>query len=96
MWFSVDLKCDACEYEWDDLVKRDEKDEVQLCPRCNLKHGHRIISKPNVTRKSYVDGTKRKGLTELKQAAKLEQDKANLPHDKRGEIQKEINRLKKL
>ncbi len=48
------------------------------------------------TSASFLSGTKRKGFAELKEANKLETASFDMPPEKRGEIQKEIEKLRSL
>lgn len=59
-WFSLDFRCPLCQYEFDDIVPRAEVDQPVLCkaPDC-AGLAVRIPSKPNPTRKSFLDGTRR-------------------------------------
>lgn len=94
---SYDYKCKSCEYTFVDIVSYDDRDNIQECPDCGAVNAFRFYGKmPGVTRASYVDGTKRKGFDTLKEVNKLEIEKADLPPEKRTDINKEIKRLKKL
>lgn len=95
-YITYDYKCDVeeCEFGVEPIVVSfDERDEQQ-CPVCGGELT-RMFATPLPLRNSYHMGKKRKGFEELKRAAKLETKKAGLPAHKRGEIQKEIDNLKK-
>ncbi len=49
----------------------------------------------NVTRASYVDGTKRPGFAENKEIMKLRIASYSMPNEKRGDIKKEIKSIEK-
>ena len=61
---------------------------------CETPEWTRVFEAAGITRATYVAGTKRKGFAELKEAAMLEVKAANLPPSERGEISKEIRRLR--
>lgn len=78
MWFSIDIQCRACNEVWDEVVLREEKDRQDFeCQFCGEKQGHRIMSKPNVTRASYPDGVKRAGFQKLREQDKIERELSN-------------------
>lgn len=92
-YISIDILCGSCETKWDDLVERGTESGEFPCPSCGGL-GKRTWSLPNVTRASYVDGTKRKGFAEGKEAARLHKElseKAKTDKD-RKEILKEIKK----
>jgi len=94
---SYDYECLNCYYKFIASAPYEERDDSQKCPECELSESKRYYGKmPAFTRVTYVDGTKRKGFTELKRASELESEKSGLPPDERGPIQKEIDSLKKL
>ena len=99
--FSIDIACDCCGRVWDVLVERsDASTYTEPCmfsdapgePECPGR-GSRTVSVPNGLRVSTPMGVSGKGsaYSELKQAARLKAERANLPHDKRGDINKEIH-----
>lgn len=90
---SYDYKCTTCEQKFIEVVKYDQREDKQLCPDCGTSTGVYCISAPNITRASYVDGTKRKGFSEMKEAAKLNREAAHSGTEKRREIEKEIRRM---
>lgn len=94
-WIAIDIRCQDCDHVTDILIDRDEQGGTWGCPECGGAMS-KTFSAPNITRASYVDGTKRKGFSEHKEIAKLESAAADLPPNKRGEINKAIKRLKKL
>ena len=55
----------------------------------------RIPQLSAVTRASYVEGTKRKGFADLKEANRLQKASYDLPPKERQEVKKEINIIKK-
>lgn len=100
MWWSITYQCSKCSHQWDDLVKREHKDELVDCPECKEEAScGKKITPPNHTRSSYVDGQRMKanqdGYGDLAKAAKLEVERAGIPHTERGGIDKEIKALKK-
>jgi len=94
-WITIDIRCEECDLVTDILIDRDEQGGTWGCPDCGGPMS-KTLSAPNFTRASYVDGTKRKGFSEHKEIARLESEAAELPPQKRGDIQKAINQLKKV
>jgi hypothetical protein len=102
-WRSYDFRCESeeCGTVFPQIVdmaedaSSGEGPEGVHCPVCRSP-AVRTISVPNITRASYVDGTDRGDAhRKLKEAAKLEKQAANMRPEKRSEIKKEINKLKK-
>jgi len=54
----------------------------------------RLMQLPNVTRASFVDGTKRSGFAEMREALKLERESYKLKPSERTEIKREIRKVK--
>jgi putative FmdB family regulatory protein len=94
---SYDYRCPDCEITEILVVKYEERDFNQPCSMCGKNSLVRFYGKmPGVTRASYIDSNKTARAREfinLKKAAQLEVDKANLPPEKRGEINSEIKKL---
>lgn len=64
-----------------------------LCPRHKAIQWQRVYEMPGTTKESFLDGHKRKGWSELKEAAKLQREAAVSSRDKRKEIAQEIRRM---
>jgi hypothetical protein len=94
-YLSIDIRCDTCDLVAATLVERSERDGSWECPDC-MGIMTRTISAPNITRKSFVDGTKRKGFADMKEAVRVEREMMDLPHDKREGHQRAIRELKKI
>jgi hypothetical protein len=92
-WITIDIRCEECDLVTDILIDRDEQGGTWGCPDCGGPMS-KTLSAPNFTRASYVDGTKRKGFAEMKEAVKVEREMMDLPPSKREEHQKLINKLK--
>ena len=91
--FSIDMECQSCGIVWDTLVERSSADQAtEPCPVNCGGAGRRCLSIPNGLRVSTPMGVSGKGgaYKELKQISKLKVDRANLPEQKRGEINAEI------
>jgi putative FmdB family regulatory protein len=83
--------CEPCNCEWEDTIKYDERDNPQACPGCNQPHTYRAPPAPAVLKASYHMGYNRgAAFSELKEIAKLKEERANLGHKERGDIDKEI------
>jgi hypothetical protein len=94
-YLSIDIRCDKCDLVAATLVERSERDSSWECPDC-AGTMTRTISAPNITRKSFVDGTKRKGFADMKEAVRVEREMMDLPHDKREGHHRAIRELKKI
>lgn len=93
-WRCNDYVCTGCDYQdTDRVVRRDEQDS-QACPECSTVLT-RVLGVPAVMGVALPDGTYR-GVEyqKMKEAAKLEKQAANLPVEKRGELRKEIRKLR--
>lgn len=94
-WITIDIRCQDCDHVTDILIDRDEQGGTWGCSECGGPMS-KTISAPNITKASYVDGTKRKGFAEHKEIARLQTEAADLPPNKRGEINKAIDTIKRL
>lgn len=73
--------CGKCQTEVVLIVNKDDRDN-QACPDCSNSLTRVYRTMPGVTRASYIDSSKTargKEFSDLKQAAKLEQEAFNLP-----------------
>ena len=94
-YLSIDIRCDTCDLVAATLIERSERDSSWECPDCQGTMT-RTLSAPNITRKSYTDGTKRKGFQDHKEIARLQIEEAELPASKRGEIRRNIETIQRL
>lgn len=97
-YISIDIRCesDSCGHVWPELVKRGTESDVFGCPECSGP-ALRTLSAPNMTKATYRDGYKRpEGYQLGKEAQKMRAERANLPHEKRGQIDAEIRKVDKL
>jgi hypothetical protein len=46
---SIEVECNKCEERYGILVERDERNEPQLCEKCEGGHAYRIWSVPHVS-----------------------------------------------
>ena len=96
LYITIDIRCSACEHTWDEMVERGQEEAEHKCSECGGS-ASRILSTPAVMREAYHMGYKRGDKYELnKQIARMKVEKANLPHDKRVDIDREISTLKKV
>lgn len=95
---SLDFECRECDFRWDALIPREERGQTQACPDCGKVAGFRTLSVPNFTRASYVDGGRKsdKDYQDMKIASKLEKEMYDKPPAERGELRKEIAKVKKV
>jgi len=94
-WFSIDILCGDCNERSAIIIERSSVNDAQVCELCGGK-AERVISALHKTKQSFVDGTKRKGWSDLKQASKIEGEMFSKPHDKRQKHQAEIDKLRSL
>ncbi len=89
-------KCPTCGHHFEDLIKDEARDVGTKCPICeeSCKRENEVMTAPNLTRASRVDGSTSNATKQLIEASKLESQMFNMPHKKRGEIKKEIQKLK--
>lgn len=95
---SIDIQCGVCDLIFDDLVQRPAAEyglPTYVCRDCGGE-AFRIPSPLKPLRASYHDGYRRGGAYEdLKQAAKLKVERANLPRDQRAAIDSEISKVQR-
>lgn len=92
---SLLFRCTRCAATWGDTVARDEKDRKDFpCPACGEAAGVRTFAPPNVTKASFVDGHKRRGFTDLKEAARLEARLSDLPSEEKVRVQAEVRQIR--
>ena len=84
------LACDAVTEAWD---------LPSACSQCNHPTLMKLMPMPGLCglegSASFLSGTKRKGFAELKEANKLETASYDMPAEKRGAIQAEVDRLRR-
>jgi hypothetical protein len=95
-FISLDLGCPSCSLSWDTLVDRAEHAEGKYppCPRCGEPNTRRLVSAPAIMQRALPDGVRRKGFKEGAEAFRLESESYDMPPEKRGDINKEIKKLK--
>ncbi len=93
-----DFRCQGCSFNYELVVKYEDRDKEQYCEFCGETKGKRYYSKvPMVTKASYPDGYKRKGWTDVVTDAKLRETLSTTrSEDDKAIIHKEITeRIKK-
>jgi len=94
-WISRDFECSACGTRFDRIVRRSEDNGETTC-ECGGT-AKKILSIPKGMHTAMQDGVDRgDAYRKLKEAARLDKEMVNLPHDQRGDHQKQIAELKKL
>jgi hypothetical protein len=92
-FFAGTFHCPACEQVIEALVERTERLKPIICEDCGGLAGP-CIGAPMVLSASYPDGTNRGvGYDKLKEVARLRVDAADMPREKRGDIEREIKKL---
>jgi NMD protein affecting ribosome stability and mRNA decay len=93
--FSIDVLCDQCEALSNIFVEKERRNEPHACPSCGGV-AHRVwVNAPGVTNHSYVDGTRRRGFQELREANALTFEAANSTPAQRKTIEREIAKITK-
>jgi predicted nucleic acid-binding Zn ribbon protein len=91
--------CGHCEAEFDTIMTITEYEfkEFWDCPAClrEVSKEDRIITRPNITKASYIDGTKRPGFAENREILKLKQESYNMKPDDRKAIKKTIKEIER-
>jgi len=78
MFFSMDIRCSNCNYVWDEIVLREDKEKGDFpCPDCGEHKGERTMSVPNHMKRALPDGTKRAGFQKLREQDKIEREMEN-------------------
>lgn len=97
---NYNYECKSCEIVWEEFSSYEDREGPKHCSMCNELTGKKVwVRMPGITRASYIDSNKTaraRELEPLKQAAKLEAESFNVPIEQRGEIKKEIKKLKSL
>lgn len=93
---SIDIRCEACLYRWNDLVEREHEDDTFVCPWCGELAGKRTISAPMVLEKTYHMGRDNADAKDYKESLKLEQQAYSTPPAKRKELLKEVKKLRSI
>ena len=89
---SCDYRCFECDHTYWETISRDIMFSYSPeCAQCGAEM-RRVPSGPRVMRKSYPDGSTKR-FTDMKEAARLRCDMADLPGDQREGIRKEIDKL---
>lgn len=97
---SLTFQCGVCGHYWHDTIERVDREAGRLppCPICEAGQTTILMSAPKVLQKTFPDGTRRLGFTEMKRALDLEielRDKDYKKDDKRR-IRQEIKKLKEI
>lgn len=91
--------CRDCGKWMDVLVEYEDRQPTVSCEHCSLGTAEYHISAPPVMGVAIADCVGRKrdqGWQQMKEASKLEKEKAGLPPAKRGEIDQEIKKLREI
>ena len=85
--------CNVCGSTTEEFFKYSERPDIITCA-CGGVANHTITAVGLMVKEAYLDGTKRKGWTEMKEASKLNKEKAVARDDKsRKEIAAQIKKL---
>ncbi len=106
-WWSVQLECSACLYNWGELIKKELRGHPVDCVKCGSEGtATERLTAPNVMgvatkggmdSGAYPDGmrAKRDEWKKMKEVSDLQLQAVNTPFKKREEISKEIKRITK-
>lgn len=98
-WISRDFACQnaECKHGWHETIRRSEDTGVRDCPECGSEAIKVFRTVPNGMFRALPDGTDRGDVyRKLKEADRINREMVKLPHDQRGEHQKQIKELKKI
>lgn len=92
------FECSTCEQGWETQLSIPDRDTPQPCPVCgSADKVARLMAAPTVLKASYHMGYNRgASFAEVKEIAKLKEERANLAHDQRKDIDKEISQRNKV
>lgn len=88
----VDFICEACSHEWEALMRNEEP--MPTCPSCESAFVLKKFPAPKVLNAAFLDGTKRSGFAEMKEASKLKAEMMDRPPAERAAIKREIKKVK--
>lgn len=92
--------CGACGSRHEVMKPTAERDNPpdQECEDCGEETWEKVLSAPNHTRVSYLDGQRKneKGWTDMKKSVKLEREALNKPPEERKKYAKEIRKLREI
>jgi putative FmdB family regulatory protein len=74
--------CDICETECSELFPMASRPDTVKCPECGGEAEYRIAAPGLVLKEAFLDGTKRKGWAEMKEASKLNRQMSVQPDRK--------------
>lgn len=89
-WIAIDIRCQDCDHVTDILIDRDEQGGTWGCPECGGAMS-KTFSAPNITRASYVDGTKRKGFLSIKKLQNWNQQQRTSLQINEVKLTKQLN-----
>ena len=97
-WESIIYLCTNCEYEEEDIIESQHRDEPTTCPKCREAMFRKITA--NITRASYPDGVRRKGWDDVRDQRAIDKEIRKLKIEKRingisEKVENEITRCKK-
>jgi NAD-dependent SIR2 family protein deacetylase len=98
-YISLDMGCSDCGWHWDGLVERAEAAQELLppCPACGLEgKSYRRLQAPALMQRSFPDGRKRSDIQKQVESLKLESQSYEMPAEKRGPINQEIQKLREV
>ena len=94
-----DFDCPKCQEEFSQAMTISEYGDSQVfeCPQCQhpCDRDDRIITAASVTRASFVDGTKRPGFAERREALSLKTASYDMKSEDRKEIRKTIKEIER-
>ena len=99
-WESLAFRCRQCQGVEEVIIDRTERDNPRICPECGGESIRMLWA--NITRASYIDGTKRWG--GVREARKLEREvrkmkqkraSGSLSYEQTEQLNQEMQRVKK-
>jgi len=89
-----EYKCRQCQITYDEYREFDNRFLPGKCDMCGAGTERAFMSAPGQMNVALPDGSKRKGFSDLKEAAKLEAEAMDSRADERKRIESEVKKLR--
>lgn len=89
-----DLKCKACNINYEEFKSYEDRFLPGKCEMCGGQTERAFNNAPSQMNIALPDGFKRKGFSDLKEAAKLESEAMDSRADERKRLTDEVKRLR--
>lgn len=89
-----EYKCATCEIVSEEVKSYEDRFTVVKCLMCNGDMQRAFMTAPAQQNVSLPDGTKRKGFSDMKEAAKLEAEAMDSRPEERKRLESEVKKLR--